>query len=526
MVSALLLLNLLVLANATEPNWSQGAPTPIGGRPNPYQISDTEIPATIRAGRLHALNYPITVSGLILPERPIKNFIDGSGLGSFDDLQNWLGLNEYPQQEGEGPYYIPFEFGQRPSHRMGYSKIGQGFSISCAQCHSSNLFGRVVLGLTNRFPRANEFFVQGLKVAPLVDGPTFQWLTGATKSETLLYRRARYATQFVGAKQPVQLGLDTSLAQVAMSLAKRAPDEWATRKESQRDEPLSTVVADSKPAVWWNLKYKNRWLSDGSVVSGNPIFTNFLWNEIGRGTDLKELDRWLNANPQTVKELTTAVFSSEAPKWTDFFPAEGIPEDQARLGQKIFQQRCAGCHGVYQKAWDLPQMQSRPWAERLQTVQVIYHQQTPVIDVGTDAARRRGMKSLEQLNRLQISKTNGILVKAQAGYVPPPLVGIWARWPYFHNNSAPSLCAVLMPARSRPVTYWAREAADPRYDFDSECNGYPLAAPRDGIQKAKFDARLEGSSNRGHDEGIFLRNGREILSSTEKLALIRFLQTL
>ena len=46
-------------------------------------------------------------------------------------------------------------------------------------------------------------------------------------------------------------------------------------------------------------------------------------------------------------------------------------------------------------------------------------------------------------NRLKIFKDNGISLEPHPGsYVPPPLVGIWARWPYMHNNSS---CSVLHP---------------------------------------------------------------------------------
>ena len=82
------------------------------------------------------------------------------------------------------------------------------------------------------------------------------------------------------------------------------------------------------------LKYKTRWLSDGSIVSGNPIFTNFLWNEIGRGVDLQELEQWLKNNKKIVMELTTAVFATESPRWTDFFHADTINIVKAKL---IFQ---------------------------------------------------------------------------------------------------------------------------------------------------------------------------------------------
>jgi hypothetical protein len=160
---------------------------------------------------------------------------------------------------------------------------------------------------------------------------------------------------------------------------------------------------------------------------------------------------------------------------------------------------------------------------------VRYHQKTPVIDVGTDPWRYRGMQALEKLNRLDISKDYGIFVKVQKGYVPPPLVGIWARWPYFHNNSAPSLCAVLTRHEDRPKKFYMGEANNTERDFDSECNGYPQGqkTPRAWKKDALlYDTSVQGLTNTGHDEGIFLKDGSEILSAQQKKALIQFLQTL
>src|SRR5690606_8081024 len=110
-----------------------------------------------------------------------------------------------------------------------------------------------------------------------------------------------------------------------------------------RKDRLDRIPADSKPAVWWNLKYKNRWLSDGSVVSGNPIFTNILWNEIGRGADLNQIESWLHNNAKIIRELTTAVFSVEPPRMTDFFEADNFDLPLAQEGQKLFHQTCARC---------------------------------------------------------------------------------------------------------------------------------------------------------------------------------------
>jgi hypothetical protein len=325
----------------------------------------------------------------------------------------------------------------------------------------------------------------------------------------------------VGVRAPQVLGLDTSLAQVALSLAHRSQDGYASFSQEFEDHPreevLETFAADSKPAVWWDVKYKNRWLADGSVVSGNPIYTNLLWNEIGRGGDLKQIEEWLEKNPDVIEELATAVFSSEAPKITDFFEKPRLQKrfDLVRLkrGQKTFTQYCARCHGTYDKGWDLPpSANSAPlsFVDQLATVQVHYHDQTPVIDVGTDPSRHEGMKSLERgLNPLLISQQNSIVIKSQTGYVPPPLVGIWARWPYFHNNSIPSLCAVLTRHEKRPTSYYAAEANDPDQDFDLNCNGYPSErklSPQWLGQEYFYDTTRPAMSNSGHDEGIFLRD--------------------
>ncbi|MGE0763063.1 MAG: hypothetical protein AB7N80_07290 [Bdellovibrionales bacterium] len=543
-----LFLILISLSSAAwaAPTWQQGESIPIDGRANPYDLGPEQLVQVTRAGRLHALVYPVSVTGALLPLRPIQNFLDEptanplrallqglsrafSKIESFDQAMNWLGLHPYPENAGQPESDIPLPPGMRAGQGMGLSLLQSegvtGFTFSCAACHSAELFGRPVLGMTNRFPRANAFFILGKQVTQAVMSPLFSLATGANRQERLMYRRTRHNMFYVGSKRPEVLGLDTSLSHVALSLARRQRDAYAS-KDSQKpwdpdDEPLATLPADSKPAVWWNLKYKNRWLSDGSVLSGNPIVTNILWNEIGRGTDLRELEQWLEENRTKVEELTTAVFASKAPRITEFFTAESIDLQAAQRGQQLFSRRCAHCHGQYEKAWDQPNFEQLPYAEQLRTTRVVYHAQTPVIDVGTDAFRREGMRSLESLNKLAISQRNGVTVLQQPGYVPPPLVGIWARWPYFHNNSAPNLCAVLMPANERPEFYYAGEAQDRDRDFDFACNGYPLGSATPAswqTREYRYDTNRPGLSRQGHEIGG--------LTAPQRLDVIQFLQTL
>ncbi len=540
---------------STQPDWSEEASIPITGRPNPYSLSDADLQLKVRAGKIHALEYPVEVTGALIPydvlrrsledndQDPIRAFLKTilSGITrihSMDEGMSWMGLHRFPAESDTGVYSVPYPGGKRPETRMGFTLIERhgvkGFTFGCATCHAGHLFGKKVLGLTNRFPRANHTFVVAGSGLEKVNPHFFRFFLKASANETKMYSETRASLARVSTPKPIVLGLDTSLAQVSLSLARRSADENATPnrwlERFPRHEPLAHEVADSKPAVWWNLKYKTRWLSDGSLVSGNPIYTNFLWNELGRGTELDVLDQWLQRSEQMVEELTSAVFASEAPRFTDFFPAERISPVRAKAGEHVFERQCSRCHGSYEKAWNLEGAETLSWSEQIKTVEVNYHKRTPVVDVGTDPGRYLGMRSLEQLNRLAISQRGGMVVRPQKGYVPPPLVGIWARWPYFHNNSAPSLCAVLTRQKDRPRTYFAGEANDPRKDFDSRCNGYPTgdqvppAWRRD--KDAFYDTRRKGMSNSGHDEGIFLRDGKEILSDEDKMNLVAFLQTL
>ena len=522
-------------------------------RANIFEVDQNEQDYLVEQGAKHALSYPVEITELQIPyysmvkffnedsRSPLRRFVYRiaktiSNFKSLDDIYSWLGLHDYPKTQSQtGPNQIP-NMGALEDHPMGVtlyhkSTHAKGISFSCAACHSNDLFGTKVLGLTNRFPRANEFFVLGQKVIKNTPSIAFQAMVGPDKDELTMFKTAKNAMKSVALKKPLVIGLDTSLAQVGLSLAKRSTDQYATRRSSNyrfpRKSALETKPADSKPAVWWNLKYKTRWLSDGSIVSGNPVHTNFLWNEIGRGIDLKKLEDWLVNNKEKVKELTSYVFATEAPKYNDFFPRR-ININKAKRGQKIFLKTCSGCHGKYSKGWD---EQASLYSKQIATTNVWYHKKTPVIDIGTDPHRYEGMRYFaKDLNRLKISKTIGTVVKPQKGYVPPPLVGIWARWPYFHNNSAPTLYDVITPDFKRPKFYIAVASENKDTDFDMIKNGYPhpskIRQPYKSDKKYFYNTKISGLSNQGHTRMLVDESGNEILSHTEKLELIEFLKTL
>lgn len=524
-------------------------------RENILNYSSTDQLKAQYSGSRYIHDYPVSTSRLKIPvdmldtffnsstDSPIRNFIFKvakklTQFKSFEDLFNYIGLNEPPANEDEhGPNLIVETEGQRRYNKMGVTLIEnnghESISFSCATCHSANLFGTKIIGLTNRFPKANQIFIDAKKAFAITTPTIIHHLLGGISAEDKAQLAiVKKALPFVGLKKPQALGLDTSLAQVGLSLAKRAKDGDATMIPTrfQRRNKLDHVPADSKPSVWWNLKYKTRWLSDGSIISGNPVHTNFLWNELGRGADLKELDQWFKVNKQIVDDLTSYVFATKPPRYNDFFQGQ-IDISKAKRGEQLFLKSCKGCHGVYEKGWSQEDAHLNTFEEKISTTKTWYHTKTPVIDVGTDSYRREGIEYFYQdLNRLNISKSINTVVQPQKGYVPPPLVGIWSRWPYFHNNSAPTLYDVLTPDYKRAKSYIAVPSDDKHIDFDSVKNGYP--APhliRDEFQKDKeyhFNTRKKGLSNKGHTKMMLNEDGSDKFDHTQKLDLIEFLKTL
>lgn len=517
-------------------------------RVNPFHLPPEKYEEMKKAGQWHLHSYPIEYS-VLLPHRAINKVLENDFKNplvrwmqsliinqlpykSFDQVTQWLGFNKFPKESMHVPENeeTPAYLGMTIKERYG----AKGGIVSCGYCHSSTLFGKTIVGLTNRFPRANEFFLQSAAVFTRTPKGFYQSYTKSSPGEMKIFNELQTYLKSTSGRKPLALGLDTSLAQVSLSLNKRNQDAWATKnphyEKNPRPDFLDSNPADSKPAVWWNVKYKNRWLSDGSMISGNPNLTNLLWNEIGRGGDLKQLDSWIKQNGKVIAEMATAVFSVEAPRITDFFSEHQIDINSAQRGETLFNESCAKCHGHYRKNWSLPEFETASISEKIKTYQVEYKKITQVKDVGTDPNRYLGMKSLEKLNALEISKNNGIVIQAQKGYVPPPLVGIWARWPYLHNNSVSNLCELLTPGPQRRKVFYQGPANDQRRDFDFDCNGYPApeAAPAEWKQNPQYayDTRIRGMGNGGHDVGIFIKNGQEILSPQDKRDLIHFLQTL
>jgi hypothetical protein len=122
----------------------------------------------------------------------------------------------------------------------------------------------------------------------------------------------------------------------------------------------------------------------------------------------------------------------------------------AQRGHDLFVRKCARCHGRYEDGGA-----------------VAYREKViPIEEVGTDPAREQAVTPafVEAANAVAIAR--GITrVAATGGYVPPPLVDVWARGPYGHAGQWPTLRVMAMSPKTRPRRFVV--APDGAYDLDA-----------------------------------------------------------
>lgn len=168
----------------------------------------------------------------------------------------------------------------------------------------------------------------------------------------------------------------------------------------------------------------------------------------------------------------------------------------AKQGEKIFDQSCASCHSLKES----------------RVGQVI-----PIQEIGTDPNRLNHWtpEASEAMNRYgdgypwdfeHFRKTDG--------YVAPALDGVWAKAPYLHNGSVPSLQDLLSVPSDRPEQFYRG------YDvYDQEKVGF-ISIGKEAKQSGFFfDTQVKGNGNSGHSFGTDLNR-------SDKDALVEYLKTL
>src|SRR4029077_13423474 len=126
----------------------------------------------------------------------------------------------------------------------------------------------------------------------------------------------------------------------------------------------------------------------------------------------------------TFADIQAYLLSLEPPKYP--FAIDG---ELAHKGEGLFRENCSRCHGTYGKNWTYP------------------NKIVPLDEIGTDPTRYVGLSRAagREYDRSWFARertgwlANDYPSRDTAGYQAPPLDGIWATAPYFHNGSVPTV---------------------------------------------------------------------------------------
>ncbi len=177
-------------------------------------------------------------------------------------------------------------------------------------------------------------------------------------------------------------------------------------------------------------------------------------------------------------------------------PKYPYPVDASRLqhGWSIFESQCASCHAF--------------GTERVGTV-------TPIAQVGTDPHRLASFTKGLVSTFHSIHETPFLFdaYRKTEGYSNLPIDGAWARAPYLHNGSVPTLWDLLQPVEKRPKQFYKGYNV-----YDPANLGFVHDGPQAQAVGFLLDTSVAGNSNEGHLYGTQL-------SDADKRDLMEFLKT-
>lgn len=193
------------------------------------------------------------------------------------------------------------------------------------------------------------------------------------------------------------------------------------------------------------------------------------------------------------------------------YPFASPAPDSVARGLQSFRTHCARCHGLYDRA-----------AGRITEVENSrYLKGDP--EAGTDPERLKAF-SLGAAAALNDFGDRRALwpkdaFRSTGAYLSGPLDGVWARAPYLHNGSVPSLAALLLPPDERPKSFYRGSTR-----YDTANLGWISSQPTEGNRPLFLYRTVDekgqpipGNSNAGHPYTV---------PPAERADLIEYLKTL
>ena len=413
---------------------------------------------------------------------------------------------------------LPIGFAKR--RRLGLQNVG----LNCAVCHTGTLREtpesepRIVLGMP-----AHGLDLQGLfrfvLDCTLDDRVTADSVLGAVEKlggEMGFVEKMLYRTLAIAQVKLTVLSLQRSIAPL---LGDQVPDWGRGRVDTfnpykalqfgwplDKLPPDEIIGASDYPSLW-NQKPRAEPLPQA------PEGMYLHWDGNNNSVDERNLSASLGAGvtPTTIdhdrlQRVRDWIWTLEVQK----YPYR-IDEELAAQGEALYRdhvdptsgETCLNCHADHRFREGVVA------GTRVGTV-------VPIEQIDTDphrlnsythafAANQYNLYPSSQYRFRHFHKTNG--------YANHPLDGIWARSPYLHNGSVPTLRDLLEPEENRPTRFYRG------YDvFDQGKVGFLSDVAAEGKrQYFLYDTKEPGNSNRGHRYGLSL-------SPDQKDAIVEYMK--
>ena len=301
----------------------------------------------------------------------------------------------------------------------------------------------------------------------------------------------------------------------------KLPDWWSTGQVNP--EGIGTV---DFPSTWLQAKRKQR-------DDGQPMQLH--WD----GNNNRVEERNLNAALATssIPPIIDHQSLECIERWMETLepPAYPLPIDSAlaEKGKPLYEAYCVDCHGKNGRDF------SGKYVGHVTPLSVVQTDSFRLNNYTRELAVNMGLTYAEQSRDISAHDCPGDLsytpktgsdgstgpdtyryqhYRKTNGYANSPLDGIWARAPYLHNGSVPTMIDLLSPASHRPKQFYRGNNL-----IDTVNLGFvsTFSADADGRKFFLYDTAIPGNGNQGHDGPQF---GTD-LSLPEKQALVEYLKT-
>lgn len=357
---------------------------------------------------------------------------------------------------------------------------------NCLTCHAEFLNGELIVGLGN----TTFDYTQDQGGLNTFLSASINTLYGEDSPEAIAYDPFGRATEVIsGATITDTRGVNPAGKLAVVLDAHRNPTDLTWSQNPRYTIPAQVVPSDV-PA-WWLTKKKNALYYAG----------------IGRGDHAKTI---MAASVLTLQDSAQAAeVDRNFPDVLAFlktieppvFPAI-VDAQKANLGAIVFDTHCAKCHGTYGEEETYPNL----------LVDIEEVKTDPLLTISNYGLSQ----FVDSYNNSWFGQSpNAANLVPTNGYVAPPLDGVWATAPYFHNGSVPDIESVLNSAL-RP-TFWQRSFESDDYDFEKL--GWRYEGKSMGGDSQIYDTTIPGYGNSGHTYG-------DVLDEEDRSNLIEYLKTL